>query len=71
MIKLAQRLKMRKLAVLFVCFFADLSLDGKLEWFGYVAGALTVYYVAFALPRWFKKPNPVIFVPCSFVAAAL
>lgn len=56
---------------LFVCFFADLSLDGKMEWSGYVAGALTVAYVAFALPRWFKKPNPVIFVPCSFVAAAL
>lgn len=56
---------------LLVCFFADLSLDGKLEWFGYVAGALLVAYVAFALPLWFRKPNPVIFVPCSFVAVAL
>ena len=56
---------------LFVCFFADLSLDGKIEWFGYVAGALILSYVAFALPLWFKKPNPVIFVPCNFVAIAL
>ena len=56
---------------LLVCFFADLSLDGKIEWFGYVAGALAVFYVSFALPLWFKKPNPVIFVPCSFVAVAL
>ena len=56
---------------LLVCFFADLSLDGKIEWFGYVAGALAVFYVAFALPLWFKKPNPVIFVPCSFAAVAL
>ncbi len=56
---------------LFVCFFADQSLDGRLEWFGYVAGALTVSYIAFALPLWFKKPNPVIFVPCSFAATAL
>ena len=56
---------------LFVCFFADLSLDGKMEWFGYVAGALMVSYIAFALPRWFKKPNPVIFVPCNFVTTAL
>ncbi len=56
---------------LLVCFFADLSLDGKMEWFGYVAGALVVSYVAFALPLWFKKPNPVIFVPCNFVATAL
>ena len=56
---------------LLVCLFADLSLDGKMEWFGYVAGALMVFYIAVALPRWFKKPNPVIFVPCNFVAAAL
>ena len=56
---------------LLVCFFADLSLDGKIEWFGYVAGALMLFYVAFALPLWFKKPNPVIFVPCNFVAIAL
>ncbi len=56
---------------LLVCFFADWSLDGKMEWFGYVAGALIVSYVAFALPGWFKKPNPVIFVPCNFVTTAL
>lgn len=56
---------------LIVCFYADLSLDGKLEWFGYVAGALVVAYTAFALPMWFQKPNPVIFVPCSFAAIAL
>ena len=56
---------------LFVCFFADLSLDGKIEWFGYVAGALLMSYVVFALPLWFKRPNPVIFVPCSFAGAAL
>ncbi len=56
---------------LLVCFFADLSLDGKPEWFGYVAGALVVSYIVFALPLWFKKPNPVIFVPCNFVATAL
>lgn len=56
---------------LLVCCFADLSLDGKMEWFGYVAGALAVSYVVFALPLWFKKPNPVIFVPCDFAAIAL
>lgn len=56
---------------LLVCFFADLSLDGKLEWSGYVAGALAVGYVAVALPLWFRKPNPVIFVPSDFAAAAL
>ena len=54
----------------FVCFFADWFLDGRIEWFGYVAGALVLSYVAFALPLWFKKPNPVIFVPCNFVTTA-
>ena len=54
-----------------VCFFADRFLDGRIEWFGYVAGALVLSYVAFALPLWFKKPNPVIFVPCNFATTAL
>ncbi len=56
---------------LLVCFFADISLGGKLEWFGYVAGALVVAYVTFALPLWFTKPNPVIFVPCSFASIGI
>ena len=56
---------------LLVCFFADLSLDGKMEWFGYVTGALVVAYVALALPRWFKRPNPVVFVPCNFMVVGL
>lgn len=56
---------------LLVCFLADFSLDGKLEWAGYVMGALLMAYVTFALPQWFYKPNPVIFVPCSFASAAL
>lgn len=56
---------------LFVCFAADLLLDGSVAWFGYVAGALALSYIVFALPMWFQKPNPVIFVPCDFAAAAL
>lgn len=56
---------------LLVCFFADLSLDGRLAWFGYVAGALAVSYVVVALPLWFRTPNPVVFVPCDFAVVAL
>ena len=56
---------------LLVCFFSDFLYDGIFEWFGYVAGALVVSYVSVALPLWFKKPNPVIFVPCDFVAVGL
>ena len=54
-----------------VCFLADLHNDLRLDWFGYVAGGVIFTYVAFALPLWFRKPNPVIFLPCSFAAAAV
>ena len=56
---------------LVITFFSDIRPDGRLDWFGYVAGAMVVAYVTFALPLWFKKPNPVIFVPCNFAASAL
>ena len=54
---------------LLVTFLADYHFDKSLNWFGFVAGALLVAYVTFALPLWFRRPNPVIFVPCSFAAA--
>lgn len=54
-----------------VCFFADYQFNDELDWFGYAAGALILGYIAFALPLWFRKPNPVVFVPCNFVATAI
>lgn len=54
-----------------VCFAADFQLDGSIEWFGYVAGALTLIYMTVAFPFWFQNPNPVIFVPCDFAVAVL
>lgn len=59
------------LVPLIVCFLADVQINGKLEWFGFVAGALAVGYIVFALPLWFEKRNPVIFVPCGFLATGL
>lgn len=56
---------------LIICFISDLQLNGKLDWFGYVAGAMALAYTALVLPLWFRKPNPVIFVPCNFAAATL
>ena len=53
-----------------ITFFSDILYDGKLDWFGYVAGGLTIAYLTFALPMWFQRPNPVIFVPCNFAACA-
>lgn len=56
---------------LLITFFVDLrSIDG-LNWFWYTFGAVLLGYIVLALPLWFRKPNPVIFVPCDFAAAAL
>ena len=55
---------------LLVCLFVDLQVDDRLSWFYYVTGAAVVLYVIAALPAWFREPNPVIFVPCSFAACA-
>lgn len=49
----------------------DMQFEGRLTWSGYVIGGLTVGYTILVLPHWFRKPNPVIFVPCSFAAVAL
>ena len=56
---------------LIITFFSDIQLDMKLDWFNYVAGALVIVYLTFALPMWFKKPNPVIFAPCDFLACII
>ena len=49
----------------------DLLINGSITWSAYVAGALLMTYVWVVLPAWFKKPNPVIFVPCDFAALGL
>lgn len=54
-----------------VCFLCDLEFSGGIVWSGYVIGALLLTYIIFVLPLWFKKPNPVIFVPCDFAATIL
>ena len=51
-----------------ICLQCDLLLSGGISWSGYVTGALVLLYTVFVLPSWFRKPNPVIFVPCAFAA---
>lgn len=46
----------------------DLQLNGMVTWSGYVVGGLLLAYVVVILPGWFRKPNPVVFVPCDFGA---
>lgn len=54
-----------------ICLQCDLLVSGGVTWSGYVIGALLTGYIWAVLPIWFKKPNPVIFVPCGFAAVGL
>ncbi len=54
-----------------ITLLCDLQIHDQMTWSGYVVGALLLVYIVCVLPFWFRKRNPVIFVPCSFVAIAL
>ena len=54
-----------------VTLLCNLVINGAVTWSGYVVGALLLLYVTAVLPLWFKKPNPVVLVPCDFAAVAL
>ena len=56
---------------LFTTLLADLQINRVVTWSGYVIGALLATYVCLVLPFWFRKPNPVIFIPCGFTAIGL
>ena len=56
---------------LLITLMIDLQFHSRITWSGYVAGALFVSYVLFVLPFWFRRPNPVIFIPCGFAAIGL
>lgn len=49
----------------------DLSVNGRVSWSGIAAGAVLLLYIISILPVWFRRPNPVVFVPCDFAACAL
>lgn len=49
----------------------DISINHTVSWSGYVVGGIVTAYVIFILPLWFRRPNPVIFVPVDFAAIAL
>lgn len=54
-----------------LCLLCDWRINGTLLWSGYAAGALALLYIIILLPMWFRRPNPVIFVPVDFVAVGL
>lgn len=56
-----------------ICFALDLILGGGITFSGYVLTGLLAFYAAFLLPRWWRRPNPVIFFPvtCLFILLIL
>ncbi len=56
------------LIALLIPTLCDLRLHRSITWSGYVIGALVIGYIAVILPAWFKKPNPIVFVPTTFLA---
>ncbi|MBQ8448229.1 MAG: hypothetical protein IJX27_04800 [Clostridia bacterium] len=54
-----------------IVLLCDIQFNRAVTWSGYVMGALILGYISFILPSWFRKPNPVIFVPCDVAAVAL
>lgn len=49
----------------------DLKTNAGIQWSGYVSLGILILYVAILLPFWFQRPNPVVFVPCTFVSILL
>lgn len=56
---------------LIITFICDFQINDRVSWSGYVIGALVTLYTMIVLPLWFKKPNPVIFVPVTFAVIGL
>ncbi|MBQ7338117.1 MAG: hypothetical protein IJW40_06650 [Clostridia bacterium] len=49
----------------------DIRTGAGLSWSYYATGGLILGYLYVVLPLWFRRPNPVIFVPCDFAATIL
>lgn len=54
-----------------LCLICDLSVNHRVVWSGYAMGGILLAYVMTVLPNWFRRPNPVIFVPSCFGAILL
>ena len=50
-----------------VMILCDLS-GGSIGWCDYAIGGMLTAYVGIVLPTWFRRSNPVVFVPCFFAA---
>lgn len=50
-----------------LCLLCDFKINGEIIWSGYASGAILMLYSFLVFPFWFRKPNPVIFVPIDFI----
>ena len=53
-----------------VCLIFCLRTYGAIRWSGYVMSGIAALYIIAVLPMWFRRPNPVVFVPTSFIAVS-
>ena len=53
-----------------VCLIFCLRTYGAVRWSGYVMSGIAALYIIAVLPMWFRRPNPVVFVPTSFIAVS-
>ena len=51
-----------------ICLLCDWRMNAHIVWSGYAVGAILLLYIMAVLPLWFRRPNPVIFVPIDFAA---
>lgn len=76
------RKRMRRRAILFVLalvaialaaqlLLLDVATAGGFTWSFFAVGGIALMYLMVCLPMWFRRPNPAIFVPTGFLAAAL
>ncbi|MBQ7058600.1 MAG: zinc ribbon domain-containing protein [Firmicutes bacterium] len=54
-----------------LCLMIDLNMNHGIVWSGFVCCGLASLYIAVCLPLWFKRKNPVIFVPVALTALLL
>lgn len=56
---------------LLITLVIDLQINGEVTWSGFVAGGIGVAYIGLVMPFWFKRVNPVLYVPSVFVSVAV
>lgn len=54
------------LIAMIVVMLIDFQLNDAVTWSGFAVGAILLGYIIAILPIWFKRPNPVVFVPVDF-----